>query len=327
VADEWQTFLLRYGELAVKSDSVRRRFEQTLEQNIREGFARQGASAVVDRTWGRFFVDTPNPDRAREVLEHTFGLVHSSPVDVHHASLDEIEQRVRELAPDIVDPGDSFAIRARRTGDHDFQSPDVEEVTGAAVLDEVPEATVDLDDPDREIHVEVRQNKAYVFTEFVDAPGGLPRGSQGTLVVPFKGPRSPATAWLSMRRGSSVHGIVPACGTDLVEVLEAWAPSMQYTVLEDPVDRETLLEAAVLKAKEIDASAVALGEHEAMAEDTQDLGVTVLRPLAGLPGKRWPEGAYAVSKDAADQHPGRCLGESPHVSAQDKLDEARVDKL
>lgn len=307
MADDWTTFLLRYGEIGIKSPSVRRRFEDQLEANLREAFAVRGASAIIDRTWGRFFVETPDPEAAREVLSRAFGLVHASPVTPTEADLDAIEAVVREAAFDAVEPGDTFAIRARRTGDHPFSSMDVAERGGDVVLDEVPEAEVDLDDPDVEVHVEVRNARAYVFTEFIQAPGGLPRGSQGEVVVPFEGPRSPAAAWLVMRRGARVHGIVPEGCRAIVETLEAWAPGMPYTVVEGPVSRDGLLAAAGLLAERVGAHAVALDEHESRATDPPPIDGPVIRPLAGLPGKRWPEGAYRASKDAAEVHPGECV--------------------
>lgn len=303
----WTTFLLRYGEIGVKSRSVRRRFEDQLESNLRQAFTERGATAVIDRVWGRFYLESPSPDVAREVISRTFGLVHASPVTVVDADLDAIDAEVRKLAPDVVEPKDTFAIRARRTGDHDFQSPDVGRRAGAVVLDEVPEAEVDLDDPDREIHVEVRHDEAFVFTEFIEAPGGLPRGSQGEIVVPIEGPRGPAAAWLAMRRGAEVHALVPAQARGLVDGLAPWAPGMKVTLLEGDVSRAGLLAAAERLAEDVDANAIALAEHESRAAETQSLETAVVRPLAGLPGKRWPEGAYRVSKDAAEAHPGTCL--------------------
>lgn len=305
----WTTFLLRYGEIGIKSRSVRRRFEDKLEANLKQAFAARGVTAVIDRTWGRFFLESPDEAAARDVISRTFGLVHGSPVAVVDADLDAIEAEVRQLSPDHVEAGDTFAIRARRTGDHDFGSPDVGERAGAAVLDEVPEAEVDLDDPDREIHVEVRDADAFVFTQFIEAPGGLPRGSQGRIVVPIEGPRGPATAWLAMRRGAEVHAILPAQARPLVDVLAPWAPGMRCTLLEGDWSRDGLLAAAEALAGKVDANAIALSEHEARAGESQSIDHALLRPLAGLPGKRWPEGAYRASKAAAQAHPGTCLDE------------------
>jgi len=320
VADRtWTTFLLRYGEIAIKSDGVRRHFEDKLEANLKHGFAVRGLTAVIDRTWGRFFLESPDEDVAREVISRTFGLVHASPVEVVDADLDAIADEVRRQAAGHISPDETFAIRARRTGDHPFGSPDVGRVGGDAVLQAVPEAEVDLDDPDREIHVEVRHAEAFVFTEFIDAPGGLPVGAQGKIVVPLGGPRGPAAAWLSMRRGSEVHLVVPAEAVALGEVLAPWAPGIRCTLLPGSWSREGSLAAAEQVAADVEANAIALGEHEAQAEGSQAIDHPVLRPLAGLPGRRWPRGAYRVSKEAAKAHPGTCWdseGQGPGDVAQ-----------
>ncbi len=328
VADDWTTFLLRYGELGIKSPSVRRRFEQRLEANLRNAFKREGTTVLIERTWGRFFLETPRPDVAESIIEHTFGLVHASPVTPTDASLDAIDATVREKASSIVSGGDSFAIRARRTGNHPFTSMDVAKRAGAVVLDEVPEASVDLDDPDVEVHVEVRDGEAYVFSSFIQAPGGLPRGSQGKVIVPFEGPRSPAAAWLVMRRGCSVHAVVPASCVGVVELLEPWASGMRFTVLEGPVSREGLLGASEVLARSVGAGSLVLDEHESRA-GAWKASVPVVRPLAGLPGKRWPRGAYALSKRAAELHPGPCvvkdgMGRDEAVAA---LEDAEVHEL
>lgn len=325
----WTTYLLRYGEIGIKSRPVRRRFEDQLEANLKHAFAERGATAVIDRTWGRFYLESPDPETAREVIHRTFGLVHGSPVEVVDADVEAIADQVRELAPGHVHPGESFAIRARRTGDHGFGSPDVARRAGEVVLEEVPEAEVDLDEPDREIHVEVRHDEAFVFTEFIEAPGGLPLGSQGRIVVPISGPRGPAAAWLAMRRGAEVHALVPAEAADLVEVLAPWAPGMRYTLLEGDWSAEGLRTAAELLAQREHANAVALSEHESRADESQGVEMPVLRPLAGLPGKRWPAGAYRVSKQAADAHPGTCLdpeGQGPE-EAKAALEAAKTREL
>lgn len=330
VASDWTTFLLRYGELGIKSDQVRRRFEDQLEANLRTHFTYRGVSALVDREWGRFFLETPDAEVGHEVIQRTFGLVHGSPVIPTEPTLEAVADVVRSIAADAVEPGETFAIRARRTGNHDFTSMDVGVRGGDVVLEEVPDAEVDLDDPDTEIHVEVRDAEAYVFTEFVQAPGGLPMGSQGLVVVPIEGPRSPAAAWLSMRRGSSVHMVVPEACERVAAELAPWAPGEPYTVIDGEVSRAGLRAAAQAKARGIHANAVVLGEHETTAVDTdQELNLPVLRPLAGLPGKRWPDGAYQVAKQAADLHPGSCVdaaGADPK-EALERLERADIREL
>lgn len=309
MAGTWTTYLLRYGEIGVKSPQVRRRFVQQLVDNLETHFERRKATCLVDTSWGRIWLEARDDEVAHDVISRTFGLVSGSPTLVVDATLEAIGDQIEAIAPDHVSPGDSFAIRARRAGSHPFTSQDVGVTGGDAVGRAVDDITVDLDDPDVEIFVEVRDEAAYIFTEIIDGPGGLPMGSQGTIVVPFLGPRSPAAAWLVMRRGADVHALVPDGCQDVVATLEPWAPGMAYTLLPDPVTRKGLLAAADQLAHAIDANSLALDDHETRALTDPGLDTPLLRPLAGLPGKRWPEGAYRVSKQAAKEHPATCVDE------------------
>lgn len=307
MAGTWTTYLLRYGEIGVKSRQVRRRFVAQLVDNIEAHFERRKATCLVETSWGRVWLEARDDEVARDVISRTFGLVSGSPTTVVDATLEAIGEQIEAIAPDHVQPGDSFAIRARRAGNHPFTSQDVGVAGGDAVGRAVAGITVDLDDPDVEIFVEVRDEAAYIFTDIIDGPGGLPMGSQGTIVVPFLGPRSPAAAWLVMRRGASVHALVPDGCQEIVATLEPWAPGMAYTVLPGEVTREGALAAADQLAKDLEANSIALDDHETRALTDPGLDTPLLRPLAGLPGKRWPEGAYRVAKQAANIHPSPCV--------------------
>jgi len=64
---------------------------------------------------------------------------------------------------------------------------------------------VDLDNPDVEIFVELRQEKGYVFTDSVKGVGGLPLGPRAKLVALVSGGiDSPVAAWLMMKRGCDI---------------------------------------------------------------------------------------------------------------------------
>lgn len=83
-------------------------------------------------------------------------------------SLAEIVAAVREVdLTAYLGPEQSFAVRARRRGDHPFGSPDVEGAVGQAIVDEYRSETggrppVDLDDPDVIFRVIVREDRATV---------------------------------------------------------------------------------------------------------------------------------------------------------------------
>jgi len=62
-----------------------------------------------------------------------------------------------------------------------------------------------LKTPARTIYAEIRDDAAYIYSEKVDGLGGLPYGSQGTLIsLLSNGIDSPVSSWMMMRRGCRI---------------------------------------------------------------------------------------------------------------------------
>lgn len=238
-------FLVRFGEIGIKSAPVRRRFTRRLADNVAAMLAKEGVDAEVEASWSRVWVevdgddDAPAVDAAADALARTFGVVSFSPVHLAEADPDKIADRAVDLLADRVGgPGSdeardaigAFAVRARRHGDHDFSSQDVGVVVGAAV-EEAFGAPVDLDAPDTEVFVEVRGNEAFVFFEKVDGPGGLPVACQGKVALAW-GPGAALAGWLLMKRGVELFPVVREGQEDAVKVLSPWTPRLQVTVLD-----------------------------------------------------------------------------------------------
>jgi thiamine biosynthesis protein ThiI len=203
--EQFGTVLVRYGEIGVKSSSVRRRMEEHLRRNVESLVAQKGVEATVRREWSRIIVETDpeSVEAATEAATRAFGVSSVSPCVVTDAAVDGIAETVAEVARREYDGG-TFAVRARRAGDedaHPFTSVDVEREAGAAVV-EALDAPVDLDDPDNVFGVECRLDDAYVYAEELDGPGGLPYGTQdGVVALVSGGIDSPVAAWRMMRRG------------------------------------------------------------------------------------------------------------------------------
>ena len=74
--------LIRYGELALKSHKVRRRFEEHLIEEISRRFDRLGLDWMIEREQGRIFLHTSEKSltKAIFVLRHVPGIFSVSPV-------------------------------------------------------------------------------------------------------------------------------------------------------------------------------------------------------------------------------------------------------
>ncbi|AFV24588.1 thiazole biosynthesis protein [Methanolobus psychrophilus R15] len=242
--------IVRYGELALKSSSVRNWYEKTLMANIEAMLRQYGVSySGISREWGRVFIHGTDLNTSRIVAD-VFGVVSTSPARTTEASMEAASKMCAEIADGFIREGESFAIRTRRTGNHDFSSQDLGIKCGDAVwamLESKGMApSVDLSDPDREIFVEMRQKHAYVFTQHVHGVGGLPLGTQGKMVSLVSGGiDSPVATWMLMKRGVEVIPVY--CNNepysderarqrtmDCINQLQKWCPGRPFKVYEVP---------------------------------------------------------------------------------------------
>lgn len=237
--------LVRYGELALKSAYVRRQLEDRLAANVQAMFTANDAECIVKAVRGRLFVFADDEVAALRLLRRVFGIVSVSPATEVPSELKALTAEVVAYARTLLSSGDSFAIRARRSGQHPYTSQELARVLGSAIQDAIPGLAVDLDAPDREVHVEVRGPRAYIFHEVVSGPGGLPLGSQGEVRATTDDEAGLVAAWLVMRRGCHVRvrGREP-----FLAALRRWDPQLE--VRSTPGGRGTELPTLVTSVAE-----------------------------------------------------------------------------
>ena len=191
------------GEIGTKSAPTRRRFLRVLTTNVRAALDAAGIHARVEPRWSRLMVQADDVDGAREAVSSVFGLHSISKVEtVPFRDLDDLVARAEPLYRELV-AGRTFAVRARRSGDHPFDSPAVAVRLGAALLPR--RAGCDLDDPDLEVRLEIVGQEAHCVLDSIPGPGGLPLGTGGRAVALFSGGfDSPVAAWMAMRRGTEL---------------------------------------------------------------------------------------------------------------------------
>lgn len=190
------------GEVTTKGRGTRLRFLRRLEQHVRDGLRSTGLPFAVEREWSRMVVEAP-PIAAEEILPRIFGIHSISPTRPRDGtSLEAVVEAGEALFRDRV-RGRRFAVRARRSGDRreSFRSGDVDRALGAALLPFA--AGVDLDDPEVEVQVEIRNGVAYFFEETIPGAGGLPLGCEGRALSLVSGGFDSAVAsWQMLRRGA-----------------------------------------------------------------------------------------------------------------------------
>ena len=197
--------MLRYGEVFLKSDPVRREFTNTLVRNCREALRSEGLSPAERITRGRIFFCGEPAGRVAAVLSRIFGVVDVAECTLTPPDPGAVTEAAVARARASAGPAKTFAVRARREGDFGMTSRELAARVGSAVLAACPGITVDLDNPDYELHVELRQTGGVVYDRRIPAPGGLPLGTQGrVLALLSPGIDSPVAAWLMMKRGCEI---------------------------------------------------------------------------------------------------------------------------
>ena len=217
--------LVRYAEIGLKSRPVRKKFESMLRDNITDMLVRDGVESLISSDEGRLYVECEDAEKALKALRRVFGVASVSLVELHEGGLRDICEAAAEYSLGRLHEGQSFAVRPRREGVHDFTSVDLGREIGSAIFlaNEQLGIKVDLNRPDVEFFVEVRQKKAFLFQDYLPGPGGLPLGSQGKVVAVVGDEKGALAAWLMMRRGCKALVI----GDGPTELLERYDPKLK----------------------------------------------------------------------------------------------------
>ncbi len=230
-------WLVRYSELFLKSDPVRRRWEQVLIANI----LKVSPEIQVRSERGRIWL---SGEVIPEWLEKIFGVI----------SFSEVEQvplgRLDSVLPDYcrckgMEKVKTFAIRMKRVGNHTFTSHEKAIEYGNLIRRTFPHLKVNLATPDKEIFIEIRGYECYLYDSMIKGPGGLPLGVEGTLVALLSGGiDSPVATWMMMKRGCRIIPLFIALDSVLdetnreraesvVEALRAYQPDIELCVITD----------------------------------------------------------------------------------------------
>jgi thiamine biosynthesis protein ThiI len=197
----YDTVIVRYGEIFLKSDYVRKRFEDLLVRNMEGKMRKEKLPYRIYQKRHRIYVKTKETDAVCDILKNTFGVVSVSPAKEISSEREDVISSCMELAVDALNAGETFAVRVQRAGSHGYKSKDIEAEAGSRILDRIA-VKVDLENPEKTIYAEIRDETAYVYAQKIDGLGGLPYGSQGTLVSLLStGIDSPVSSWMMMRRG------------------------------------------------------------------------------------------------------------------------------
>jgi thiamine biosynthesis protein ThiI len=197
--------MVRYGELFLKSEPVKYHFIGILLRNIGKALSAAGLSYHSETPRGRILLYGDEPVKIAAITARVFGVVDVSVCTLTAAEPDALCVEAIGLASVHLQAPMSFAVRAKRQNKVGMNSQELGAYVGSAIYDHIPGLRVDLDTPDYELFVEMRDVGGLVYDTRIPAPGGLPWGTQGRVIALLSsGIDSPVASWLSMKRGCEV---------------------------------------------------------------------------------------------------------------------------
>ncbi|MDQ0192608.1 tRNA uracil 4-sulfurtransferase ThiI [Paenibacillus wynnii] len=209
-ADNADLLLLRFGEFMLKGKN-RARFEKRILRHVKEMLIPY-PKVQLTKDFGRIYVEL-NGEPAKELLgalKNVFGIASISPVKVAKSELEDIlAVSAHFLAIIAPAPGTTFKVNVRRVWkDFPHGSLEMNKLVSTPLLQGYSGLIVDVNTPQLELRVEIRQAQTYIFCENISAVGGFPLGTNGKAMLLLSGGiDSPVAGWSSMRRGLEVECI------------------------------------------------------------------------------------------------------------------------
>lgn len=195
----------------VKGSSAKRQMVGQLYNNLTKVLEYFSKDIHVRKFSDKLEVVTPIVfvDKVRQILLDTPGIeqvLEALQFDKMN-TLDEIKVKVGEVMQHEI-AGNSFVVRAKRSGKHDFRSTELEQTVGGYMLATYPSNGVDLHNPDVTIHIELINNQLNIITDKHVGLAGFPLGTQGDVLSLMSGGfDSTIASYLTMKRGLKTHFI------------------------------------------------------------------------------------------------------------------------
>lgn len=202
----YQAFLIKYGEIAVKGKN-RHIFEDTLLSQLQNALKRVEGEFHVSKENGRMYVETLSAydyDELMGALTKVFGVVGICPmVRLEDEGFDALAKQIVAYIDEAYEEKNfTFKVNARRARkNYPMTSMELAAALGEKILEAFPQVRVDVHEPQVSIQVEIRSHINVYSTE-IAGPGGMPVGTAGKAMLLLSGGiDSPVAGYMIAKRG------------------------------------------------------------------------------------------------------------------------------
>lgn len=222
-----EVILLKDGEIALKGLN-RSMFENVLIKNIKRrleendigrfSFTRAQSTVTIEPE-----DDSADLDAAVDIIKKVFGVAALSRAAACEKDIDVIKSVAVDYLRDELAYANTFKVAAKRSDKKfPFNSPQICDEVGGVILDNYPNLSVDVHNPDVTVTVEVRDKYAFVRGTQIKGAGGMPIGTGGRAAVLISGGiDSPVAAWQMAKRGiqlTAIHFASPPYTSERAEM-------------------------------------------------------------------------------------------------------------
>ncbi|MBQ4121049.1 MAG: tRNA 4-thiouridine(8) synthase ThiI [Clostridia bacterium] len=206
-----EVILCKYGEIVLKGLN-KSYFESTMVSAVKRRMAGLGN---CDIHYGQsvLYIEPLDDDFAFEEalrrVKCVFGIVNVIRAASCEKNLEAILATAKEYLPDYLRGAKSFKVTGKRADKRfPMTSPEISAQVGGAILSVMPKIDVDLYNPEKLVHVEIRENAAFLHADDSRGAGGIPSGTSGrALLLLSGGIDSPVAGYMVAKRGAVIEAL------------------------------------------------------------------------------------------------------------------------
>ena len=203
--------LVRYGEIILKGLN-RPVFEDALVKNIRGALGSVG-EVSIRKSQANIYIEPlegeEQADRIVEILKQVFGIGAIIESYESEKSIESVCKTAHEAFGTALSKAATFKVEAKRADKRfPLKSPQICAEVGGYLLENFPNLTVDVHSPDVTVHVDIREENAYVHIGRIKGAGGMPAGTNGRAAMLLSGGiDSPVAGYMIAKRGVRLEAV------------------------------------------------------------------------------------------------------------------------
>jgi thiamine biosynthesis protein ThiI len=201
--------MLRLGELTLKGKN-RSRFEKVVFEQVKKSVQSFSRLTFV-LEFGRVYIHLNEEpyEAVQERLRKVLGLSSFSPVFTAPLELEAIQSTALAAMEKLENGQAEFKVTVRRVNKKfPYDSQEMNKLVAGFVLKVIPGLKVNVNQPEVELKVELREKQALIFSHSVNGVGGFPLGTNGKAMLMLSGGiDSPVAGFLALRQGLKLEAV------------------------------------------------------------------------------------------------------------------------